>query len=235
MGRSALLRGERVPEGTETTVVIADDHLCFAEMLAASLTATSGWRCMGIAGSAEEAVRMAARFRPTYMIIDIRMPGTDGLSATRQVREVAPATKVAVMSANSDADWISRAAHAGAAAYISKDGSLSEMMQTLSRASSAHMAVSPSTFAGGGYPATSAADDRPDLPGPPALTQRELDVLRCIGRGLQAKGIARVLGISVHTCRGYIKSLYVKLDVSSRLEALVKAREWHLLGASDGV
>jgi DNA-binding NarL/FixJ family response regulator len=97
------------------------------------------------------------------------------------------------------------------------------------------MAVSPSTFAGGSYASAQDPDDHGDIQGPPALTQRELDVLRCIGRGLQAKGIARVLGISVHTCRGYIKSLYVKLGVSSRLEALVKARDWHLLGASDGV
>jgi DNA-binding NarL/FixJ family response regulator len=159
--------------------------------------------------------------------MDIQMPREDGLSATRRVREVAPGAVVAVLTAHRDPDWVVRAAQAGACAFIPKDGSLAEMLDVLGRVRAGQMLVAPSTFAGdrseptGGRAARQAA---------PVLTRREQQVLDCLGRGMQVKAIARVLGITQETCRGYVKSLHVKLGARSQLEAVVKAQELGLLG-----
>ena len=156
------------------------------------------------------------------------MPGQDGLAATRRIRELAPDSVIAVVTAHSDPEWITRAAQAGASAFIPKDGSLKEMIDILRRIGPGQMLVASSTFKG--PPTRSSVAPTRDIP---ALTQRELDVLRYLGKGLPAKGIADVLGITLHTCRGYLKSLHSKLGVRSQLEAVIKAQNLGLIGAAD--
>jgi DNA-binding NarL/FixJ family response regulator len=181
---------------------------------------------VGVAHSAAQAVAMAQDLQPDIVVMDIEMPRTDGLAATRRVREVAPNAVVAVVTAHRDPDWVVRAAQAGASAFIPKDGSLAEMIDVLSRVQPGQMLVAPSTFAGG--PTCAPAADRGAQP---QLTRREQEVLDCLGRGMQVKAIARVLGITLETCRGYVKSLHAKLGVRSQLEAVVKAQQLGLLGS----
>jgi DNA-binding NarL/FixJ family response regulator len=207
-------------------VLVVDDHRTFADLLSGALAA-SGMTCVGTANTAAQAVTMAAALSPDIIVMDIQMPREDGLSATRRIREVAPDAVVAVVTAHRDPDWVVRAAQAGASAFIPKDGSLAEMLDVLGRVQAGQMLVAPSTFAGG----------RPDPSSPraprdaaPDLTRREQQVLDCLGRGMQVKAIARVLGITQETCRGYVKSLHVKLGARSQLEAVVKAQHLGLLG-----
>jgi len=214
---------------SETTVLVVDDHLSFAELLAAALDNVPGMTCVGTASSASEGIGRAADLRPSIVVMDIQMPGQDGIAATRRIREVAPESVIAVVTAHSDPEWISRAARAGASAFIPKDGSLKEMIDILRRIGPGQMLVASSTFKG--PPTRSAVLPTQDVP---ALTQRELDVLRYLGKGLPAKGIADVLGITLHTCRGYLKSLHNKLGVRSQLEAVIKAQHLGLIGAPDG-
>lgn len=223
MSQSADASGD-----TETTVLVVDDHRSFAELLAAALDNVPGMTCVGTASSAAEGIGRAADLRPTIVVMDIQMPGQDGLAATRRIREVAPDSVIAVVTAHGDPEWISRAAQAGASAFIPKDGSLKEMIDILRRIGPGQMLVASSTFKG--PPTRSAVPPTQDVP---ALTQRELDVLRYLGKGLPAKGIADVLGITLHTCRGYLKSLHNKLGVRSQLEAVIKAQNLGLIGAPD--
>jgi DNA-binding NarL/FixJ family response regulator len=205
-------------------VMVVDDHRTFAELLAGALEA-AGMEVVGTAHSAGQAVAMAEDLQPDVVVMDIEMPHQDGLAGTRRIREVAPRAVVAVVTAHRDPDWVVRAAQAGASAFIPKDGSLAEMIDILSRVQQGQMLVSPSTFSGGG----GACGPRPSTGPVPQLTRREQEVLDCLGRGMQTKAIARVLGITLETCRGYVKALHAKLGARSQLEAVVKAQDLGLL------
>jgi DNA-binding NarL/FixJ family response regulator len=130
------------------SVLVVDDHRTFAELLAGALEA-SGMSCVGTASSADEGVAMALELQPDIVVMDIEMPRQDGLTATRRIREAAPTTIVAVVTAHRDPDWVVRAAQAGASAFIPKDGSLAEMIEVLGRVQAGQMLVAPSTFASG--------------------------------------------------------------------------------------
>jgi DNA-binding NarL/FixJ family response regulator len=207
---------------TETTVLVIDDHRSFSDLLAAALGSVDGIRCVGTAASAAEGLRLVQNLKPAVVVMDIQMPGTDGLAATRRLREASPRTAVAIVTGHQDGEWISRAAQAGASAFIPKGGSLQELIAMLRAARPGRMQVAPSLL---NFPR--AAVTNPD--GQCELTMREREALGYIGQGLQAKSIAKLMGISVHTCRGYIKSVYIKLQVSSRIEAVNRAHQLKLL------
>ena len=209
----------------ETTVLIVDDHRCFADLLSAALGSVPGITCLGTASSAAEGIQLAKELSPSVVVMDIQMPGTDGLVATRRLREASPATAVAVVTGHQDGEWVARAAQAGASAFIPKGGSLAEMITMLKEAKPGRMTVAPSVLR------TAPARPTQPMDAHGELTVRELEVLGYIGQGLQAKSIAKVMGISVHTCRGYIKGVYSKLQVSSRIEAVNRARQLQLLDA----
>src|ERR1700712_2577270 len=99
-----------------TTVVIVDDHRSFAELLAEALNNVPGMSCVGTATTAPGGVALAAQLRPNIVVMDIQMPGQDGLAATSRIRQVAPDTVVAVVTAHHDPQWGTRAAQHGASA-----------------------------------------------------------------------------------------------------------------------
>jgi DNA-binding NarL/FixJ family response regulator len=218
MDRPSLTHGMRV--------LVVDDHRTFAELLSGALVA-AGMTSVGTAHCAAEAVSMAEELRPDVVVMDIQMPREDGLSATRRVREVAPDAVIAVVTAHRDPDWVVRAAQAGASAFIPKNGSLAEMLDVLGRVRAGQMLVAPSAFAGGREELSSPRADRENRP---ELTRREQQVLDCLGQGMQVKAIARVLGITQETVRGYVKSLHAKLGARSQVEAVIKAQRFGLLG-----
>jgi DNA-binding NarL/FixJ family response regulator len=180
-------------------------------------------RCVGTASSAREGIERVRELAPSVVVMDIQMPGTDGLAATRLLREASPQTAVAVVTAHADGEWVARAAQAGASAFIPKGGPLAEMITMLKAAKPGRMSVATSLLRTA--PARFGQEMREEL------TLREQEVLGYIGQGLQAKSIARVMGISIHTCRGYIKTVYAKLQVSSRIEAVNRGRQLELLTA----
>jgi DNA-binding NarL/FixJ family response regulator len=142
------------------TILVVDDHRAFADMLSAALNTVDGLTCVGTAATAADGIELAARLRPNIVIMDIQMPGQDGLVATRRIREVSPDTLIAVITAHRDQQWISRAVRAGASAFIPKNGSLDEMLDVLRRVDHGRVVVASSAYRGGG----------PDLAQPPSIS-----------------------------------------------------------------
>lgn len=212
----------------DKTVLIVDDHRSFAESLAFSLNGRSGFSVIGVANSADRAVGNALREKPDAIVLDIRLGQDDGLAVARRIREALPDVVIVVISAFDDWSWIARAASAGANGYVAKSGALGEVVDVLRAARSDAFLIAPSLRQRSHTPP---ADD----PGRAPLTARETEVLALLDNGVGPKQIARVLNISVNTCRGYVKSMYAKLGVGSQLEALAAARRYSLIDHGSGI
>ena len=211
----------RVP--VRTSILIVDDHRMFAELLAFALAAEDDLECVGMTHSATQVLPMVEALSPDVVVIDVQLGDGDGVAATAELTRRFPGVRVVVLTAFADAVLLRRAANAGACALLPKDGTRDEVLQVLRTEASGGFYVHPKLLRGlvGGKAAPSRRL--------PALTQRELEVLRMLGSGLDANVIARELAISVSTCRGHVKNLLAKLGAHSQLEAVVIAMQNHLI------
>jgi DNA-binding NarL/FixJ family response regulator len=212
-----------VGDRPDTSVVVVDDHQIFTDLMATALALSPSIRCLGTASTAREGIELAGTLAPDVVMIDFQMPGLDGLAATRMLRSAHPEMAVALVSGHSGADLVARAARAGASAFIPKGAPLAELIHTLRAARPGSMVLAPSLMG------AATADNGARVAQKLGLTPRELEVLILLVQGLPDKSIAKVLGISPHTCRGYIKTLYVVLHVNRRIDALNKARRLMLI------
>jgi DNA-binding NarL/FixJ family response regulator len=201
-----------------TTVVVVDDHQTLADLLALALDAEPDFICVGTAPGVSEALAMVDRLRPNLVLMDVRLGYGDGLAATAELTATHPELRVVVLTAHADVTLMQRAADAGACCLLPKDGSLPDMLQALRSSRRGGMVVHPGLLE---TLLTSRPRRRSDLL--PPLTRRERDVLRMLADGADARAIAKKLGISVSTCRSYVKSLLLKLNAHSQLEAVVIA------------
>ena len=208
-------------------VLIVDDHSTFSELLSLALSSESDFACVGTASDIASAVALAGRYRPDLVVMDIQLGQESGLDATRRIRAVVPEAVVVVVSAHREADWVVRAAQAGASAFAPKSGSLTEMLSVLRGARNGTMLVAPSLFkaAAAAVPTSSQVPEK--------LTSREQEVLVLMGQGIAPSAIARLMNISLNTCRGYVKTIHAKLGARSQLEAVVKAQRLGLIEATD--
>jgi DNA-binding NarL/FixJ family response regulator len=202
-------------------VLVVDANRSFTELLGHALEA-AGMSCIGSAHSAQTGVAMSRRLQPDIVVLDIEMgDDEDGLAAIRQIREVAPGTTVAVVTGYRDFVWVTRSAQAGASAFISKHGSVAEMLGALSKARLGAMLVAPTAFEFA--PAESPVPSKRP-PARRALTRRERDVLGCMSRGLGHELTSIELGITRETYRCAVRAIEVKLGARSQLEAVLIAR-----------
>ncbi|WP_255426852.1 response regulator transcription factor [Pseudonocardia sp. C8] len=209
---------EQPPNTEPATVLIVDDHQVFSGLLAMALDAQPDFTCVGTASNTRTAVSLAAEHRPDRVVMDIQLAAENGLETTRRVHQVSPDSVVVVVSAHRDPTWVTKAAQVGASAFAPKDGSLPELLGVLRDARAGAMLVAPSVFTAGPVSMPAGGEKIPQL------TEREREILAHLGLGMNPTAIAKVLHLSVHTVRGYVKSLHAKLGVRSQLEAVVKAQ-----------
>jgi DNA-binding NarL/FixJ family response regulator len=199
-------------------VLVVDDHTAFADLLAFALSTQPDIACVGVATTVADGVAAAAATCPDIVLLDIEINGEDGLAAIPRFRAAQPGVAIAVLTAHHGGSRLFQADRAGAAAFLAKDGPLDDVLSALRGLSSGRMVVARASRANG------RDDGDPGL-----LTPRERDVLDGLGQGLPPKVIARSLGITVQTCRSYLKTVMMKLGTGTQLETVLAAQRLGLL------
>ncbi|WP_374970017.1 response regulator [Terrabacter sp. BE26] len=204
-------------------VLVVDDHRTVADALSLAVSAQSDMVSVGTAGGVADALAAIDRERPDAIVMDVHLHDGDGIDLTRRVTDAHPHVRVVVLTAHVTHALLGRAAEAGASALLPKGDPLAELIQSVREASRGSFAVHPvllRALVGSG----SSSRDTSQL-----LTSREQQVLALLAQGKDPTAIARTLGISVLTCRGYIKNVLVKLDAHSQLEAVMIALRRRLI------
>lgn len=196
-------------------VLLVDDHPVVRHGLRGMLEAEPDLSVVGEAGSGEAGVELALAQRPDIVLMDLRMPGGDGVAATEQILARLPQARVVVLTTyESDRD-ILRAIEAGACGYLLKDASPAELAGAVRSAARGETVLAPSV--------ASTLVRQVRSPAPPSLSAREAQVLRLVGRGLTNADIGRELFISEATVKTHLLRVFAKLEVADRTAAVTKA------------
>ena len=215
----------------QISVLIVDDHAVVRKGVRGYLEAQPDITVAGEAASGEEAVRLAAAHAPDVILMDLVMPGMDGVEATRRVREVSPGSQVIVLTSYHDDDHIFPAIKAGALSYLLKNVRSEELAGAV-RAAARGEATLDSPVATRVMQEMRESLTTPQPAAQPLvepLSERELEVLGLIAAGLTNREIAGRLFITVGTVKRHINNIYGKLQVHHRAEAVARARDLGLL------
>ncbi|MEW6636557.1 MAG: response regulator transcription factor [Actinomycetota bacterium] len=195
-------------------ILVADDHPMLREGLVAVLGTQPDFEVVGEASGGEEAVELARQMEPDVILLDLEMPGTDGIDALRRLREAAPATRTVIFTAYDTDERILGALRAGARGYLLKGASREEIFAAVRTAASGGSPLEPSV--------TSRLLKRAnrDSPGPEDLTPREREVLALLAEGLQNREIAARLFVTERTVKFHVSSILHKLEAHNRTEAV---------------
>jgi DNA-binding NarL/FixJ family response regulator len=207
-------------------LVIVDDHQIIATSLTATLESEPDLEVAGVAHDVAGAVRILAEVRPDVVLLDHRLPDGDGVTSLGRLRQASPDTRFVVLTASTAEQVLVSAIEAGAAGFVSKTRSLAELTAAVRAAAAGEAVISPELLArllprmraGGGTSST-------------RLTQREIEVLELMARGLSNAAIAEELVVSVHTVRNHVANLSLKLDAHSKLEAVSRALREGIIAA----
>jgi DNA-binding NarL/FixJ family response regulator len=197
-------------------VLLADDHALVREGTAELLERAGGIRVVGQAADGVEALGLLQSLQPDVLLLDLAMPGLDGLEVARRARELAPRTAIVALTAHDEQPYVLAMLDAGAVGYLSKSSRGQQVVQAVRAA-----AAGETVFSGD----IAASLTRRALHGsePGSLTPREMDVLRAAARGLGNKQIAVELNMSARTVQTHLTRVFAKLGVSSRTEAVLHA------------
>jgi len=208
-------------EPTRIRVLLADDHPVVRMGLRGMLEADPGIVVVGEAGSGDEAVARARETSPDVILMDLRMPGGDGVGATRRILADHPGGKVIVLTTYETDQDIVRAVEAGAAGYLLKDTSRADLLAAISAALRGETVLSPSV--------ATRLVTRLRAPAPESLSRRETEVLALVAKGRTNAEIGRELFISETTVKTHLIRVFGKLGVSDRTAAVTTALERGLL------
>ena len=214
------------------TILIADDHPLFRHGIAALLRAEPDLDVVGEATTGDEAISMAATLQPDVILMDIKMPGANGIEASRQILHTSPHIRILVVTMFEDDASVFTAMRAGARGYILKDAQKADLLRAIRAVGRGEAIFSPA-IAGrlidffGAAPGTTSASG-PQWPAGlpfPELTTREREILDLIAQGFNNTEIATRLVLSPNTVRNYVSNIFGKLQVVDRAQAIIRARE----------
>ena len=204
------------------TVVVADDQSAVREGLVLLLGTLPGIAVAGEAADGDAAVDIVAKTRPQVVLMDLNMPGCDGVTATARITAEHPGTRVVVLTTYADDESILGALRAGALGYLTKDATRAEIGRAIQAAAAGQAVLDP----GVQQRLLSAASRAPEAPGPDAsagddeLTPREAEVLRLNGAGQSKREIARTLFVSEATVKTHVNRIFAKTGSRDRAQAI---------------
>ena len=208
--------------------LIVDDHALFRRGLEMVLEAEPDIELVGQASDGEEAVEKAGESLPEVILMDIRMPRSSGIEACRALKELVPSAKIVMLTISDEEGDLFEAIRAGASGYLLKDIPLDEVADTVRAVHDGQSLINPSMA---GKLLTEFAtlarrdddDPRPQQVPAPKLTDREMQVLKLVARGMNNRDIAKQLFISENTVKNHVRNILEKLQIHSRMEAVMIA------------
>ncbi len=212
-----------VDEEEAIRVAVVDDQRLFTRGLSGLVDMLPGIEVVGVAYDGEEAVALCRKEEPDVVLMDISMPNMDGISATREIRDLLPQTAVIILTAHEDDEHVFDGIKAGAQGYLLKDSEPEDLSRAIHTVHAGNTIIAPdlaqkmlNTFEGG------RGTGSPQL-APPPLTERELEVIRALAQGMSDRQIAQSLGISEKTVRNHTSNIYRKLHIFDRTQAVIYA------------
>lgn len=196
-------------------LLIVDDHAVVREGLEAMLRLEASFTSIATAASGADAVQVCAGNPPDVILLDVRMPGNDGFSTLETLLKRWPDIRIIMLSASASAAEVKLARRLGAVGYLSKSTDRATLVGSIKSAAFGGTCFAAEPVSGGNEQ--------------PALSSRELEVVRNLGRGLSNHDLGRILGVSEHTIKSHLKSIFSKLGVVDRAEAVARAYELGLV------
>jgi DNA-binding NarL/FixJ family response regulator len=215
------------PHAEPIRTMIVDDHALFRRGLEMVLEGEPDIDLVGQASDGAEAVEKAAESLPDIVLMDIRMPRSNGIEACRAVKEAAPSAKIVILTISDEEEDLFEAIRAGASGYLLKDIPLDEVADTVRAVHGGQSLINPSMAAKllTEFAALARRDDEEraqEVPAP-RLTEREMQVLKLVARGMNNRDIAKELFISENTVKNHVRNILEKLQIHSRMEAVMVA------------
>ncbi len=204
-------------------VLICDDQDLVRDGLTTILSNAPGIEVAGVASGGDQAIVLTTELEPDVVLMDLNMPGTNGIAATRAITDRHPEVRVLVLTTYDAPEWVDDAVRAGAAGYLMKDTTRQRLIDAIRGTAEGKTHLDPSV-AGRLLDQVSVSPRvGPDSTVTEGLSEREIEVLKALGRGLTNSEIASRLFLSEGTIRNYVSSIITKLDVSDRTQAAVIA------------
>jgi len=211
--------------GTEENirVAIVDDQRLFTKGLWGLVDMLPGVEVVGVAYDGEEGVALCREEEPDVVLMDISMPKMDGIAATREIKDLLPQSAVVILTGHEEDEHVFEGIKAGAQGYLLKDSEPEDLSRAIHTVHAGNTIIAPdlaqkmlNTFEGGRQEGSSRL-------APPPLTERELEVIRALARGMSDRQIAHALGISEKTVRNHTSNIYRKLHIFDRTQAVIYA------------
>ena len=198
---------------SEITCLIVDDHEVVREGLRLSLSRAPHIRVVGEAGDGKAAIEMAERRKPNVVIMDVRMPGLDGLDATKELTQREPNVAVLIFTAYSERSLLARGLESGAKGYILKEAPHETLVRAIEKVAGGDSFIDPALM-----PAFLSGKDREDM-----LTAREREILQLLADGMSNADVAQRLFISQETVKSHVRHILTKLEADTRTHAVAIA------------